>query len=340
MSSFANIISQFHNQKILVVGDLILDKYIQGTVSRISPEAPVPVILQDKVFVTPGGAANVANNLSALKSHVTLVGRIGYDAEGRTLTKELRKRKIDPSGIFVDKKVPTTCKTRIIAQHQQICRIDCEETASPEKDLIVEKIFRFFEKNIRRYDAVILSDYGKGMITGNLIKFIRSLALDNKKIITVDPKVEHFSYYRNVTTITPNLKEAENAIRNIKITSSSPQQLKINVDRLKTDADINLAGTELLKYLNLESLLITIGEHGMKLFEKGKKPVSIATKAKEVFDVTGAGDTVISVFTLSLAAGATKRQAAELSNFAAGVVVGKVGAATVDSKELLEATKL
>ena len=339
MSNFAHIIAKFNKAKILVIGDLILDRYIQGSVSRISPEAPVPVILEEKSFYTPGGSANVANNLSALKAQVSLAGKVGSDADGKILLKELKKKGIDTSGIVVDKNSPTITKTRIMAQHQQVCRIDREDVSASSDRAAHQGLFNFIEKNINKFDAVIVSDYGKGTITPDLINFVRSLALAKKKILTVDPKVEHFSYYKKVTAITPNLEETENAIRNIKITSHAPQNLKINVDRLKTDEDFNLAGNELLKYLDLDSLLITLGEHGMKLFEKGQKPVHIETKVQEVFDVTGAGDTVISVFTLSLTAGASKRQAAELSNFAAGVVVGKMGAATVSQQELLEAVK-
>jgi D-beta-D-heptose 7-phosphate kinase/D-beta-D-heptose 1-phosphate adenosyltransferase len=204
---------------------------------------------------------------------------------------------------------------------------------------VFQKIFKLIKDNIKKVDGIILSDYGKGLITPELVHFVCALAIQNKKMITVDPKVEHFNYYRQVTSITPNLKEAENAIRNIKITDPKAYTLGVHTEQLKSDADINLAGQELLKYLDLESLLITLGERGMRLFERGQKPVSISTKAKEVFDVTGAGDAVISAFTLSLTAGANKRQAAEISNFAAGVVVGKLGAVAVTKQELLTAIK-
>jgi D-beta-D-heptose 7-phosphate kinase/D-beta-D-heptose 1-phosphate adenosyltransferase len=335
MSTYQQICSKFSRKNILVIGDVILDQYIQGTVSRISPEAPVPVVLEKKSFYTPGGAANVAHNLKGLTAQVTLVGRVGSDPEGQILKRQLKLKGVDVRAIFVDKELPTICKTRVIAQHQQVVRIDREKVNASGNKNIERKIFNFISKNVAAYDAVIISDYGKGLITPELVNFVRAQALSHKKIITVDPKVEHFGYYRNVTAITPNLKEAENAIRNIKITSTSERQLAIHSDKLEDDQDINKAGAELLRYLELDALLITLGERGMRLFEEGKRPVFIETRAQEVFDVTGAGDAVISAFTLSLTAGATKLQASEIANFAGGVVVGKMGAVAVTKEELL-----
>lgn len=337
MSKYTQIFSKFSQKNILVVGDLILDKYIRGSVSRISPEAPVPIVLEKESFYTPGGAANVAKNLHGLGAKVTLVGRVGDDPEGQILLKQLKKEGLKTRSIFTDNKLPTICKTRVIAQDQQIVRIDREEIDGRGNREVLQKIFNFIEKNIAKFDAIIISDYGKGLVTPELVDIIRSKAIAKNKIITIDPKVENFSYYCNVTAITPNLKEAENAIRNIKITSKSGENLKIHKDRLLKDRDIDLAGSELLRYLNLDVLLITLGERGMRLFEKGKKPVAIATKVREVYDVSGAGDTVISTFTLSLTAGATKRQAAEIANYAGGIVVGKMGAVSVTKKELMNA---
>lgn len=339
MHHFSKIISNFKRKKILVVGDVILDQYIRGSVDRISPEAPVPVVLQDgESTFTPGGAANVANNLRALGASVTLVGKVGRDREEKILNDELRKRGINTSGLFSSSKSVTSLKTRIIAQRQQVVRVDREDNACLTEDMS-QKILGFIEKNIKNYDGIILSDYGKGVITKELVRRSCLLARQQKKVITVDPKVEHFNYYTNFTSITPNRKETENAIRNIIITHEKGRCLKIKNDKLKTLDDVRVAGEEILTYLNLESLLITLGEHGMYLFEKGKKPFLIPTKAKEVFDVTGAGDTVISVFTLSLAAGATKRDAAVLANYAAGVAVAKIGAVAVVPQEILEAIK-
>lgn len=337
MSKYANIFSKFSRKNILVIGDVILDEYIRGNVSRISPEAPVPVVLEKESFSTPGGAANVAHNLHGLGAKVTIIGRIGDDSEGQVLLRQFKDRGLNTKGIFVDKKIPTICKTRVIAQHQQVVRIDRENIAAIGSKEVSQKICNFIDKNIETFDAVIISDYGKGLITPELVDFVRTRALEANKIITIDPKVKNFSYYRNVTAITPNLKEAENAIRNIKITSKSVDNLKIHNDKLQKDKDIDMAGLELLRYLKLDTLLITLGERGMRLFEKGKTPVSIQTKAREVYDVSGAGDTVISAFTLSLASGATKQQAAEIANYAGGIVVGKIGAAAVTKKELTKA---
>lgn len=338
MSQYQHIISKFKGKRILVIGDVILDQYIKGNVSRISPEAPVPIVLQQgRPLYTPGGAANVANNLNSLGARVALVGKVGADAEGKTLLKELKKRKISINGIFTDRKMPTIFKTRIIAEHQQVVRLDREEKINSKEDKAYERIRNFIQKNVGVSDAVIISDYGKGMVTAPLVAEVCSLAIQKDKVITVDPKVEHFSYYTGVTAITPNKRETENAIRNIKIRQNAGRRLAIPMDNLETDGDIDLAGQKLLKFLSLESLLVTLGDQGMRLFEKGKKPVHINTRAREVFDVTGAGDTVISVFTLALTAGATKHEAADLSNYAAGIVVGKMGAVAVSRKELLKA---
>ncbi|MDD3375484.1 MAG: D-glycero-beta-D-manno-heptose-7-phosphate kinase [Candidatus Omnitrophica bacterium] len=338
MNDFNKIIACFKNKRILVVGDVILDQYITGTVSRISPEAPVPIVKQEgHPRYTPGGSANVASNLSALGAKVFLVGKVGQDREEKILKKELRKRKIDITGLFVDKHIPTAIKTRIIAQHQQLVRVDREDVTFCGSDGGANKILHFIEKKINDIDAVIISDYGKGVITKALVTKVCVLARKNKKIITVDPKVEHFNFYNKVTCITPNKKEVENAIRDIIITHYKGRSLKIKADKLTSLKDVRMAGVEILSYLNLESLLITLGEEGMCLFEENKEPFLIPTKAKEVFDVSGAGDTVISVLTLSLTAGATKQQAALLANYAAGVVVGKTGAVAIKPAEILAA---
>jgi D-beta-D-heptose 7-phosphate kinase/D-beta-D-heptose 1-phosphate adenosyltransferase len=297
----------------------------------------VPVVLQEgEARFTLGGAANVANNLSTLGAKVFLAGKVGRDREEKILKRELRKRHVDITGLFSAPKSVTSLKTRIIAQHQQVVRVDREENGSIQEDLN-GKIFKFVERNLKDVDGVILSDYGKGVITKELARRVCFLARAQKKIIAIDPKVEHFNYYTKATCITPNRKETENAIRNIIITHEKGRTLKIKNDKLKTLKEVRFAGDEILRYLNLESLLITLGEHGMYLFEKDKEPFLIPTKAREVFDVTGAGDTVISVFTLSLIAGATKREAAMLANYAAGLVVAKTGAVTVTAREISQA---
>ncbi len=340
MDKYKKIISKFFSKKILVIGDIILDQHIVGSVSRISPEAPVPVVLQkEPATFSPGGAANVAYNLRSLGAKVTLVGRIGRDVEGKELLKGLKKLRISTRGVFVDAKTPTVLKTRILAQHQQVLRLDREKISFNENIKLSNKITGFLKSNLNSFDAVIISDYGKGLITRELVMRICSLAKKKKKIITVDPKVENFAYYRGVTAITPNKNEAENAIRNIKITESGQRKLRLNSDRLNTLADVVRAGKQLLSFMELESLMVTLGEQGMYVFEKGKKPIHIHTKAKDVFDVTGAGDTVIAVYTLGLTTGVSKLLAADLANYAAGIVIGKMGAVPITRAELIEATK-
>lgn len=340
MTSYKQLITHFNKKKILVIGDVILDQHIRGSVTRISPEAPVPIVLQEgEPTFSPGGAANVANNLKSLGAKVTLVGRIGQDTEGKIFLASLKQLGIKTKGIFKDPTIPTIVKTRIVAHHQQVLRLDREKKTKDLSEKLLSKLNNFFEKNIKAYDAVIVSDYGKGLITRELIEILCRLTREHKIILTVDPKVEHFSYYEGVTSITPNRKEAENAIRNIKITHSASHKLGLNSDALTTLDDVQQAGQQLLKFLRLESLLITLGEEGMYIFERDKKPIHIPTKAQEVFDVTGAGDTVIAVFTLALSAGATKFQAADLANYAAGIVVGKMGAVAVSREELNDAVK-
>ena len=252
MSRYKGIIAKFRNKKVLVVGDLILDQHIQGQVLRISPEAPVPVVLQEKEpTFSPGGAANVANNLKSLGARVTVLGRVGADAEGRLLVGGLQKRRILTNGVIVDRSTPTIVKTRIMAQHQQVLRLDREKSNPVLDKRISARIVKYLEKNFSRFDAVIFSDYGKGLITRELVEAACSLAVRNKKILTVDPKVEHFAYYRGVTAITPNRKEAENAIRNIKITQSGRRRLTLTSDRLLTLADVDRAGRQLLKFMEL-----------------------------------------------------------------------------------------
>jgi len=334
MRNLKEIIANFNKAKILVIGDLILDEYIWGQVERISPEAPVPVVWANRRTYVPGGAANVANNIHALDSRVCLLGAVGSDTNAEILLSELKKRKIDTKGIFVEPKRHTTVKTRIIAGHQQIVRMDWEHTHSlPEQ--LNSKIVSFIKKNIDNFDAVIIEDYGKGVINNRLLREVISLGRKNKKIITVDPKEENFQYYRGVTSITPNRKELENAIRNLKIRDTT-NSFHVHNDRLTTDKDIDLAASQILKYLGLESLLVTLGENGMRLFERSGRITHIPTVAQEVFDVSGAGDTVIATFSLALASNAKNLEAAHIANFAAGIVVSKLGTAVTSRKELSE----
>jgi D-beta-D-heptose 7-phosphate kinase/D-beta-D-heptose 1-phosphate adenosyltransferase len=337
MKNLRKIIRKFNKAKILVIGDLILDEYIWGSVERISPEAPVPVLWANKRTFVPGGTANVANNIRSLGAQVFLLGVTGDDANSKILFAELKKRKINTQGIFIERKRHTTVKTRILAGHQQVVRVDWEHTHDLPEELNA-KILKYIEKNISSFDAVIIEDYGKGVINVELLGKLVSLARARKKIITVDPKEENFQYYHGVTAITPNRKELENAIRNLKIKDNS-NRFKINTDRLFTDKDIDSAARQIAEYLNLDSILVTLGEQGMKLLEKNGRLTHIPTVAQEVFDVSGAGDTVISSFTLALCAGASKLEAAHIANFAAGIVVGKLGTAVTNSRELLERIK-
>jgi len=334
MKDLKKIISEFNKARILVVGDLILDEYIWGSVERISPEAPVPVVWANKRTYVPGGAANVAANITSLGAKATLAGVAGEDKYRDILSGELKKRKINTAGIFSEPNRHTTLKTRIIAGHQQVVRVDWEHTHALAKELN-SKIIKFIRDGIDDYDGIIIEDYGKGVINMNLLEELTMLTRAKKKIITVDPKEEHFQYYRGVTAITPNRRELENAIRNIKLKDTT-NKFRLDSDRLFSDKDIDSAASRILKYLGLESILVTLGEQGMRLFEKSGRTVHIPTVAQAVFDVSGAGDTVIAAFTLALASGAAKLEAAHLANYAAGIVVGKIGTATTTQKELSE----
>jgi len=338
MKNLKKIVSKFNKAKVLVIGDLILDEYIIGSVERISPEAPVPIVWANKSTFVPGGAANVAYNIRSLGGNVSLSGVIGRDEKAASLVAQLGKNKIRTNGIFSEAGRPTTLKTRIIAGHQQVVRVDWEHTRSLSVALN-RKIIDFVKKSIKNFDSLIIEDYGKGVVNAQLLKEITALATGAKKIIIVDPKEDHFQFYRGVTTITPNRKELENAVRNLKIKDRS-NSFRADNDRLSTVRDINRAAKEIIKYLDLESLLVTLGEEGMYLLEKNSnKSIHIPTMAQEVYDVSGAGDTVVSVFSLALACGAPKEEAAYLANLAAGIVVGKLGTATASRSELLTAIK-
>ena len=315
-------IPQFSDVKILVIGDLILDEFVWGDVSRISPEAPVPVVWVKSESFMPGGAANVANNVASLGASVYIAGVAGSDERAGILKQGLIEKGINVDGVITDDSRPTTLKTRVVAHHQQVVRIDREKIEGISVE-ILDKIAAYVKDIIDEMDAIIIEDYGKGVISAKLLKEILRVAKKKKKIITVDPKEEHFSYYKGVTAITPNHHEASQAA-GIKV---------------KDKESILKIGKALLKKLNCESVLVTLGENGMQLFEKKGSVTHIPTVAQEVFDVSGAGDTVISVFTLALALGIEMRDAAYISNIAAGIVVGKVGIAVITQEELLARIK-
>jgi D-beta-D-heptose 7-phosphate kinase/D-beta-D-heptose 1-phosphate adenosyltransferase len=309
----------FPRTRILVVGDIVLDHYIWGKVSRISPEAPVPVVHVTRESLLLGGAANVVNNIHALGGTVSICGVIGGDEAGRGLTHLLREGGISTDGLFVEKTRPTTIKTRVIAHSQQVVRFDRETKDRIERDMHL-RIFDHVKRQINDgIDAIVISDYSKGVVTKDLVRDIVRLARKKGDIIvSVDPKVNHFGMYSGVTILTPNTNEASIAT---KIDIGDEQSLR-------------KAGTLLLTRLKCDAVLVTRGEHGMSLFQRGGKITHIPTVAREVFDVTGAGDTVISTLTLAMAAGANMVDAAKISNYAAGIVVGVVGTATVTPDEL------
>lgn len=334
MKNTKEILNKFKKASILVIGDIILDEFIWGSVDRISPEAPVPVVWANRRSFIPGGAANVANNIRALDGQVCLIGVVGDDKNADILLSEIGKRGIPTGSIFIEPQRHTTVKTRIVAGHQQVVRVDWEHRDALPQGLN-QKIIQFLKRNIKKFDGVIIEDYGKGVINESLLKEIIAITRENKKVINVDPKEENFLYYRGVTSITPNRKELENAVRNLRMKDTT-NKFRIHNDRLFNDQEIDAAARQIMEYLELESILVTLGEHGMRLFEKNGRLTNIPTVAQEVFDVSGAGDTVIAVFTLALASQATKPEAAYIANFAAGIVVGKLGTATTSRKELTE----
>jgi D-beta-D-heptose 7-phosphate kinase/D-beta-D-heptose 1-phosphate adenosyltransferase len=313
-----NAVSRFGSVKVLVIGDLILDEFIWGQVTRISPEAPIPVVWVKSESFVPGGACNVANNIRALGGQAGVIGVIGSEGRGRMLLELLQKTGIETTGIIKDPARPTTLKTRVVAHHQQVVRIDREEVAPLSRE-VQKKILTDVKRRIRSFDAICVEDYGKGVITPELVQEIVRLSRRYGKIITVDPKESHLSYYRGVSCITPNHHEASTLAKII----------------IRDDASLTRAGQKLLRVLECQNVLITRGENGMCLFQKGLKPVKIPTLAQDVFDVSGAGDTVIGTYTLALASKASAIEAAHLANCAAGIVVGKVGTATVTQGELL-----
>ena len=311
------IIRGFKNKKILVIGDIILDHYIWGRVSRISPEAPVPVVEVTRESFLLGGAANVAHNIVSLGGRASVIGINGEDIAGEALMNILRQRGVNCEGIFTENR-PTTVKTRVIAHNQQVVRFDREDRKYVDGK-ILKGILKYINSVLFQYDAVIVSDYQKGMISRELIRDIVKKAKPKEMFIAVDPKVGHFDFYKGVSLITPNLMEASSGS---------------NID-IRNDRELLRAGKSLMKKLSCKAVLITRGEQGMSLFEKGKV-THIPTVARKVYDVTGAGDTVISAFTLSSASGANMEEAAVIANHAAGIVVGEVGTAVATPEQLLE----
>lgn len=309
-----DILKNFPKVKVLVVGDVMLDRYWWGTMTRISPEAPVPIVNLEKESFVAGGAANVAANIKGLGATPYLIGIIGDDLNGEVLGNCLEKLKISSKYLVKIKDRPTTVKTRIIAHQQQISRIDQESVTnlSPEdEDFIWQKCLEI----INKVDIIIISDYLKGLLSESfLLRLITTANLSDKKTL-VDPKGKNYVKYKNATLLTPNKKEAFEA-------SSKNDVLK--------------AGEFLLSKLSLDSLLVTQGEDGMTIFEKKKQPVQMKAMARHVYDVTGAGDTVIATLAVGLASGCDLANASLIANKAAGCVVEEVGTTSISINRLMD----
>jgi len=313
------ILDSFADKKIMVIGDLILDQYIFGDVDRISPEAPVQVVRVDNEKYGLGGAANVSNNIKSLGATPIVLGSIGNDPGGAQMKSLFKKSGINTNGIFSTKEKPTIQKRRIIARNQQLLRIDYEDTRNTDHEQ-QEKFMNFIKKNIHTLDAIIFQDYNKGLITGNLIKQTIDIANKNGVLIGVDPKKKNFFSFKNVTLFKPNRAETEDNMH-VKISDKN---------------DLLPIASKMIKRINCQYLIITLGAEGMFIFDRHGSYSSIPTFTKEVYDVTGAGDTVISTLMLSLASGCCIKNAAIIANHAAGVVCGKVGAKPATKNEILE----
>ena len=301
---------QFAKTRLLVVGDVMLDRYWFGDTHRISPEAPVPVVQVGKVDERLGGAANVARNVAALGGHATILGVIGDDEPGQRVTQLLKASGVD-SQLELDSKVPTIVKLRVIARQQQLIRLDFEE---PPSDKTLARKLERFEKSLADADVVILSDYGKGAL--DQVSLMIEQARAQNKVILVDPKGEDYEKYRGASVLTPNRSE-----------------LRQVVGRWSSEEDLTKKAQDLRRSLNLQALLLTRSEEGMSLFTDAGVSY-VKAQAREVFDVSGAGDTVIATLAVALAAKWPLEKAMALANRAGGIVVGKLGTATVTSEEL------
>ena len=310
-------IESYKKIRVLVIGDLMIDAYLWGDVDRISPEAPVPVVAVKQETTTLGGAGNVINNLTAMGACVSVAGTAGMGSTGRLMLEKLKALGVDTGGIVDEPDRPTTKKTRIIAANQQVLRID-RENPDEISSVTLEKVTRFLEKEIPRVDLVLISDYAKGLVTKELMQRTVQITQKSNAITIADPKGLDFSKYQNISMLTPNRKEAGLAAG---MTMDSPEALV-------------RAGRKIIKTARLDRLLITCGKDGMVGFDSFGPPFTIKSRARQVFDVSGAGDTVISILGLSLAAGASFQESAAAANAAAGIVVAKVGTATASVDEL------
>jgi D-beta-D-heptose 7-phosphate kinase/D-beta-D-heptose 1-phosphate adenosyltransferase len=310
-------LENFSKVKVLVVGDIMLDRYWWGSVNRISPEAPVPVVHLKETSLAVGGAANVAVNIAGLTAKPFLVGMIGEDKEAELFPSLLNNSKISADYLIKLPNRQTTVKTRVVAHSQQVVRIDQESKlnlTNSEEDNIWERIKSLIEK----VDLVVLSDYNKGFLTYNLLKRLITTAAENNKFILVDPKGKNYNKYQGATILTPNLKEIAEACG---MDDSEPEILE-------------RAGKQLFETLDLKALLVTQGEEGMTLLERNKKSIHLTARARKVYDVTGAGDTVIATLSVAIGAGLSLAESSNAANIAAGIVVEQVGTSTINFNEL------
>ncbi len=319
------ILDRARTKRILVIGDLMLDEFVWGKVGRISPEAPVPVVEVTGESFFPGGAANVARNLREFVDRISIIGMIGNDRSAQQLRELLANGKIDVSDAVEDEKFQTIVKTRIIARHQQVVRVDREKITPPSNKQIARAVTTV-RKRLNDVDAIIFEDYGKGFLAAGLVSQIARQARAAKKIVTADPNPHNLIDWSGITAVKPNRAEAF-------LAAGIPNRDAGLAP--KKDVDLARAGKELMRKWGTQYLLITLGENGMMFFERGKRPHHIPTKARDVFDVSGAGDTAIAMFTLALVCNATPLEAAQIANYASAVVVGKLGTATVTREELI-----
>lgn len=313
------IIENFSNVKVLIVGDVMLDRYLWGSVNRISPEAPVPIVNINKTSLVLGGAANVAANVAGLGAKPLLVGITGKDDEAKILEEILEKSNISSKFLIPLKERGTTIKTRLVAHNQHVVRFD-RETTNPVSETEVDSVFEKIESIFDEASIIIISDYAKGLLTEPLLKRLITFAKSKNKPVMIDPKGKDFSKYKGATVLTPNRREAADAT---------------NLEENGQDL-VGRAGKKLLQDLSLEALLITQGERGLTLLQKNSETFHLEASARNVYDVTGAGDTVIAAFAVAAGAGADYYEAAKLANISAGLVVEQIGTTAV-TKELLQA---
>ena len=323
----AKAINLFSSCRLLVIGDVMLDHFIWGNVRRISPEAPVPVVEVTKETWYPGGAANVARNISPFTPHVHLMGRVGEDAQARLLRSLLEEDGVDPNPLLISTAVPTISKARVAARQQQIVRVD-RETHLELTAAELEEVRTRLRTIAPHLDAVIIEDYVKGFVTQALADVVAEVAKEFKLVVTVDPSPRNPIAWHGMTWVKPNRSEAF---------AAAGIEDHALADSPALNEEILRVGEILQEKWDADCILITLGEQGMMLFQRGESPHHIPTRAREVFDVSGAGDTAIALLTLSLAAGLGPVAAADLANHASGIVVGKLGTAQVTPSELLTA---